>query len=146
MGRFSSASLSSGKLSIATDEAVAIYSNRYPFNRPPPPPASRFGLPLRDLDGTTVLLKSATTGERKRLTDLSEKQVRANFVAMAKVYGEDQALEMVRALPVALSFNAKNFAPTLTAFAERFGEEESKAMVLRNVRITAEVLGSQSHC
>ena len=115
----------------AADEAVAIFAKEFPFNRPPPPKANKIGVPIADIDGTPITKVGSTQG--KRLTDISEKEVRQNFQAMSKVYGEEQALEMVKILPISLSFNSKNFGPSLNAFAEIFGLEESKAMVGRNV-------------
>lgn len=118
------------KSNAATEEAVAIFGKNFPYNRAPPKQTSNVGVPYADIDGTRIRNKNGG----RRLTDLTEKQVAANFKEMAKVYGEEQALEMVKIMPVSLSFNAKNFAPSLKCYAEEFGLEESKEMVARNVR------------
>jgi len=120
------------KVAKPVDQAVEIFAKKFPFNREPAKGGFTVGMPNRDLDGTKVK-KAVYTG--KRLSDLTEKEVRSNFASMAKVYGQQQALEMCQAMPVALTFNAKNFAPTLKAYAQVFGEEESKAMVGRNVSL-----------
>jgi hypothetical protein len=103
--------------SAATDEAVDVFAEKYPFDRPPSE---------GDKKGETV----------KRFTDMSEKQVRSSFDALANVYGDAPALDMVKAMPVVLTFNSENFAPALKGFANTFGEDESKAMVSRNVSTT----------
>jgi hypothetical protein len=54
------------------------------------------------------------------------------FNTLASIYGDDVALQMVNIQPNVLAFNSANFEPSLNAFAEKFGMEESKAMVLRN--------------
>ena len=54
------------------------------------------------------------------------------FNAIAQLYGEDNALQMVKIQPGILAFRKENFAPSLAAFSEVFGEEESKDMVIRN--------------
>jgi hypothetical protein len=111
-GRFK-ALTSTALSSAASEEALSVFAQKYPFNRPVE-------------EGKTV----------KRFTDMSEPQVRSSFEDLAKVYGEEPALDMVKAMPVVLTFNSKNFAPALKGFADTFGEEESKAMVSRNVRTT----------
>lgn len=54
------------------------------------------------------------------------------FNTLASIYGDDVALRMVNIQPNILAFNSANFEPSLNAFAEKFGMDESKAMVLRN--------------
>ncbi len=54
------------------------------------------------------------------------------FNTIASLYGDDAALQMVKIQPGVLAFNKDNFELSLAAFANKFGLEESKAMVLRN--------------
>ncbi len=54
------------------------------------------------------------------------------FNTLASIYGDDVALKMVNIQPNILAFNSAYFEPSLNAFAEKFGMEESKKMVLRN--------------
>jgi hypothetical protein len=125
----SSFAFGGAKSSGAADKAVEIFAEKFPFDRPPPPKTNNAGVPYADIDGTVI--RKGMSG--KRLTDLSEKEVRSNFKEMAKVYGEQEALDMVTIMPVALSFNAKNFAPSFKGYSAVFGEEDTKAMVGRNV-------------
>lgn len=122
----------------AADQAVAIFGKSFPFGRPPAPPSPlvRFGMPTQDFDGTQ-LMKSKYKNPGKRLTDISEKDARANFAELAKCYGEEAALDMVKAMPICLSFYRKNYKPSLDAFSEIFGKEEAKGMVQRNPGLLA---------
>ena len=125
----SSFAFGGAKSSGAADQAVQVFAKKFPFDRPPPPKTNTVGVPYADIDGTVI--QKGNSG--KRLTDISEKEVRSNFNEMAKVYGEQQALDMVTIMPIALTFNSKNFAPALKGYSAVFGEEDAKAMVGRNV-------------
>jgi len=126
------------KAAQAADKAVAIFGKKFPFGRAPAPSSDRvrFGMPNQDFDGT-VLMKAKYKNPGKRLTDISEKDARASFVELAKCYGDEAALDMVKAMPICLSFNRKNYKPSLDAFSEIFGEEEAKGMVQRNPGLLA---------
>ena len=118
------------------DRAVALYGDKFPFGRPPLKASAlvSFGMPNQDFDGTR-LMKSKYSG--KRLTDISEKDARATFVELAKCYGEKEALDMVQALPLCLSFNRQWFKPSLDAFDEIFGAQGARGMVQRNPGLLA---------
>jgi hypothetical protein len=126
----------SGAASPQADQAIEIYNTKYPFGRPPPVTSNRvrFGMPVKDIDGTLVFQKNSTG---KRLTDISEAQARASFAELAKNYGPDEALEMVKALPICLSFNKDRFGPSLVAFGNVFGVEAARQMVGRNPGLLA---------
>lgn len=89
-------------------------------------------MPVADIDGTKY--KVAKSGEKmgKTFSDRSEKDLKATFKELAKVYGSDAALKMVKDNPLVLAASRKNFQPSLKAFAKNFGEEDAKAMVQRN--------------
>ena len=55
-----------------------------------------------------------------------------NFNEIARLYGDEEALEMVKNMPRALRFDSENFEPCLESWTEQFGLERSKAMVRRN--------------
>lgn len=77
--------------------------------------------------------ESYTAPESKALLfSVQDDKLRATFNAIAKLYGEDNALKMVKIQPGVLAFNKDNFARSLEAFQEKFGVEEAKEMVLRN--------------
>ena len=60
------------------------------------------------------------------------KELKTAFTDLAKVYGDDSALKMIKDDPILLGYNSKNFAPSHEEFAKTFGKEESLAMVKRN--------------
>jgi hypothetical protein len=55
-----------------------------------------------------------------------------NFNELARLYGDKEALEMVKIMPRVLRFNADNFDPCLESWTEQFGLERAQAMVRRN--------------
>lgn len=67
----------------------------------------------------------------------SDSELRATYSALVSVYGEDTALEMTKRNPSALAYNKAYFAPSLKAFAAKFGDQEARAMVLRNPNLLA---------
>jgi len=62
----------------------------------------------------------------------SEKQARRTFNELARLYGDEPALEMVKIQPIVLCFQSKNFEPCLQAWTEQFGLESAQKMVNRN--------------
>ena len=62
----------------------------------------------------------------------SEKQARETFNELARLYGDQEALDMVKIQPMVLCFQSKNFEPCLEAWTEQFGLEAAQAMVGRN--------------
>lgn len=119
------------------DEAIAFFQKKYPKKEPltGSDSFSTFGVPKKDIDGSSI--QTSTSGSRKRLTDIDEKEGRATFAEMAKVYGAEESLGMIKAMPIVLTFNKDNFAGSLAAWGENFGEEEAKAMVMRNPGLLA---------
>jgi hypothetical protein len=126
------------KSSPQADKAVEIFDKNYSFNRPPvkSSPLSRFGMPVKDFDGT-VLQKRAEGTAGKRLTDIDEKQARTTFNELAKLYGDEEALKMVKDFPICLVFNKNKFGHSLDALIRNFGEEKAKGMVQRNPGLLA---------
>jgi hypothetical protein len=90
-------------------EAAEIFNKKYPF----------------DKDTTTVR-------ERRSLADISETEAISSFNAIASVYGDDRSIEMVKISPLCLAFESKYLGEVFNLWAEQFGEEETKDMVLRN--------------
>mmetsp|Transcript_48491 Transcript_48491/g.146288 ORF Transcript_48491/g.146288 Transcript_48491/m.146288 type:complete len:234 (-) Transcript_48491:537-1238(-) len=131
------ASAPSAASSAQADEAVTAFAKRYPKKAPP----KRFffeswGVPARDVDGTEI--KRATSESRGRaIFDIDEKQQRSTFAALAEVYGEDSALQMIRDAPGVLAFRPESFGPTFRAWSGIFGEEETRGMVARNPNLLA---------
>ena len=64
--------------------------------------------------------------------DITETQALAAFEELARLYGPEQALEMVKIQPLALIMNPNNFQDTLNVWTETFGLEASQSMVARN--------------
>ncbi|KAL3773218.1 hypothetical protein ACHAWO_005057 [Cyclotella atomus] len=120
---FGGAKKSTTASSTLATEAIAIYKARYPGTGE----ARNFfftgwGMP-----------ESYSAPENKEmLFSVKDDKLRATFNAIAKLYGEDNALKMVKIQPGVLAFNKDNFAGSLSAFGEKFGLEEAKEMVIRN--------------
>lgn len=68
----------------------------------------------------------------EKIFSIKENKLRTTFNAIAKLYGEENALKMVKIQPGVLAFNSDNFARSLDAFGEKFGIDEAKEMVIRN--------------
>lgn len=118
------------------EEAIAIYDKNFPFGRPPPKsnPLGDFGMPNQDFDGTRVKKPNAS---KKRLTDITPEQAKKSFNELAKLYGDDRALTMVKAQPICLAFDSTKFAQTQAAWTEVFGLEATQDMVARNPGLLA---------
>eukprot|EP00584_Thalassiosira_punctigera_P022806 CAMPEP_0172549194 /NCGR_PEP_ID=MMETSP1067-20121228/18337_1 /TAXON_ID=265564 ORGANISM="Thalassiosira punctigera, Strain Tpunct2005C2" /NCGR_SAMPLE_ID=MMETSP1067 /ASSEMBLY_ACC=CAM_ASM_000444 /LENGTH=179 /DNA_ID=CAMNT_0013336541 /DNA_START=108 /DNA_END=647 /DNA_ORIENTATION=+ len=56
----------------------------------------------------------------------------AAFNELARLYGDEEALAMVKIEPSSLRFPSDNFEPCLEAWTEQFGLESAQAMVRRN--------------
>jgi len=122
----------------AVDDAVAIYQKSHPAKGPrKQSPFISAGMPVADIDGTRFKTPKGGRMAGKSFADRDEKYLRAGFTELSKVYGKEEALKMVRDLPIALAFNRKNFAPSLKAFAAKFGNDEAREMVQRNPGLLA---------
>ncbi|GAX13381.1 hypothetical protein FisN_8Lh409 [Fistulifera solaris] len=115
------------------DEAIAFYNEKFPFQREPPKPSPFTTLGMSD----KMKAQMESRNERRRLTDISEKQARSAFQELAKLYGDDVAKQMVIDLPVCLSFERTWFKPSLEAYSEIFGKDKAMAMVARNPGLLA---------
>lgn len=118
------------------DEAIAIYDQKFPFGREPPKKDFRgdFGMPNQDIDGTRI---KKDYGTPSRMTDITEAEARAAFTELSKLYTEDRAIEMVKAMPICLAFDKNRWAECLDIFAEEFGLEAAQDMVKRNPGLLA---------
>ena len=68
----------------------------------------------------------------EKIFSVQENKLRSTFNTIAELYGEENALKMVKIQPGVLAFNSDNFAGSLDAFGEKFGIDEAKEMVIRN--------------
>ena len=114
------------------DEALEIYDKAYPTRSGEgiKPFWNSWGLPKRDIDGSSVM--TDVKNPKKKLFDVVESERVKTFSTIATLYGTDEALTMLKAMPSILAFDNTNFAPALTEFSTIFGEDEAKAMVMRN--------------
>jgi hypothetical protein len=135
---FFSAKPASKKVSASplAEEAVAIYNKNHPFGREPPKPnpMGDFGMPNQDFDGTRVKSKNPS---KKRLTDITPEQAKKSFNELARLYGDERALGMVKAQPICLAFDSTKFAQTCAGWTEVFGLEATQDMVARNPGLLA---------
>lgn len=115
-------------------EAAEIFNKKYPFDRDTVQsnPLGTIGVPSQDIDGTKLKKSSDRIGGRRSLADLSEDEAISNFDAISSIYGEDRVIEMVKVFPLCLAFDTTALDETFSLWAEKFGEEETKDMVLRN--------------
>eukprot|EP00980_Cylindrotheca_fusiformis_P002972 scaffold688_cov105-Cylindrotheca_fusiformis.AAC.1 len=117
-------------------EAAEIFNKKYPFDRDVATsanPLGSLGVPDKDFDGTELKKSPAQRTEgRRSLADISEEEAIFNFNTIAGIYGEDRAIEMVKVSPLCLAFDSKVLGEVFNIWAEKFGEEETKDMVLRN--------------
>ncbi|KAL7545011.1 hypothetical protein ACHAWF_008384 [Thalassiosira exigua] len=65
-------------------------------------------------------------------TDDERARVVETFTELASLYGDEEALAMVKIQPQVLRFNKDYFAPCLDSWEEQFGLESAQAMVSRN--------------
>mmetsp|Transcript_6522 Transcript_6522/g.9449 ORF Transcript_6522/g.9449 Transcript_6522/m.9449 type:complete len:238 (+) Transcript_6522:52-765(+) len=120
------------------DEALSIYAKRYPKREPNKNlPWSSWGMPGKDLDGTSYKVSTSGSKKGKSIFDVDVAKQRANFMEISRLYGEDNALQMTKGEPAILAFDKKNFAPSLKEYGKIFGVEEAKAMVIRNPGLLA---------
>ncbi|KAL7526619.1 hypothetical protein ACHAXR_006234 [Thalassiosira sp. AJA248-18] len=121
---FGTAKKSTVKSSPLAGEAVELYTAK--FNKGGARPKFFFeswGMP----ESYQRREKSTESIFTRKDADLT-----STFNAIASLYEEGEALKMVKIQPGALAFNKDNFAPSLEAFGEKFGLEESKEMIIRN--------------
>ena len=120
------------KKSSLTQDAIDIYGTKYPFNQAPKEKSvlskyAGFGVPKVDIDGTKYD-KFGKEGSSKRLTDITEKQASDSFNELARLYGEERAIQMVKISPICLAFDKAQFAGSFTEWSSIFGEEETQEM------------------
>ena len=132
--------LKSGGKSIQSsplaEEAIAVFGQKFPFGREPPKSIGLgdFGMPTTDIDGTRVKSKNPSN---KRMTDITPEEAQKSFNELARLYGEERALGMVKAQPICLAFDSSNFQATRDAWTEVFGLEATQEMVARNPGLLA---------
>lgn len=68
---------------------------------------------------------------------VTREQAGLTFNELARLYGDEEALAMVKLEPRVLVFNCDNYAPCLEAWTEQFGLEAAKGMVGRNPNLLA---------
>lgn len=119
---FGGAKKSTAKSSPLTDEAIELYTAKYSGGARKKLFFESWGMP----DSYEAPEESGSIFARKNA------ELSSTFNTIASLYGEENALKMVKIDPAVLAFNKDNFGPSLDAFGENFGLEESKAMILRN--------------
>jgi hypothetical protein len=65
-------------------------------------------------------------------SDNDKQEKTQTFNEIARLYGDKEALQMVKICPQTLKFKRENFARCLDSWEEQFGLEAARAMVLRN--------------
>jgi hypothetical protein len=87
----------------------------------------------RTTKNTSPLLEEALSAyPYKFKSDADKFDKSQTFNEMARLYGDKEALEMVKICPQTLKFKRENFQRCLDSWEEQFGLEKAQAMVLRN--------------
>mmetsp|Transcript_26672 Transcript_26672/g.57865 ORF Transcript_26672/g.57865 Transcript_26672/m.57865 type:complete len:207 (+) Transcript_26672:178-798(+) len=73
-----------------------------------------------------------STESRRSMIDISERQALTAFEELARLYGEERAVDMVKVQPLALAANSTDFEPAFEVWSETFGPEATQSMVARN--------------
>ena len=118
----------SAKGSPLADEALEIYLDKYPVDAK----TASFFFESWGMPESYQAPKS-----KKSIFSRKEADIKATFNAIASIYGDEEALGMVKIQPPVLAFEKENFQPSLDAFGEIFGYEESKEMIIRNPGLLA---------
>mmetsp|Transcript_21559 Transcript_21559/g.30034 ORF Transcript_21559/g.30034 Transcript_21559/m.30034 type:complete len:201 (+) Transcript_21559:85-687(+) len=71
-------------------------------------------------------------GEGNTFYDATDATLKTSFNILAKIYGEEETLDMVTIQPGILAYKSSNFEPSFEAWGEIYGVEETKGMVMRN--------------
>eukprot|EP00545_Synedropsis_sp_CCMP1620_P008300 CAMPEP_0119005874 /NCGR_PEP_ID=MMETSP1176-20130426/1979_1 /TAXON_ID=265551 /ORGANISM="Synedropsis recta cf, Strain CCMP1620" /LENGTH=204 /DNA_ID=CAMNT_0006957729 /DNA_START=53 /DNA_END=667 /DNA_ORIENTATION=+ len=118
-----------GAVKQAGNAAIAVFEQKFPFDD---------GAPIQQVGlGNFGMPGSSTSAPGKRLTDIGEPRARAAFAELAKLYGTDEALEMVQVQPIVLCFNYKLWKESLENWGEVYGLEKAQGMVQRNPGLLA---------
>lgn len=120
---FGTAKKSAPKSSPLADEAVELYTAKYSGGARQKLFFESWGMPES---------YQAPEDTSASIFDRKNAELTSTFNTIASLYGEDEALKMVKIQPGILAFNEDNFKPSLEAFGENFGYEESKEMIIRN--------------
>ena len=111
------------KRSPLADEALDIYVAKYPADKK----VDSFFFESWGMPASYQVPKS-----KESIFSRKDEEIKATFNTIASIYGDEEALKMVKIQPSVLAFKKENFQPSLDAFGENFGYEESKEMVIRN--------------
>lgn len=130
------ASASTSKSSPLCDEAVEIYTDKFLSRKEG---RKKFFFENWGVPSSAYSAYRGPESERTNDTifDREAKDLADTFNVLASLYGDEEALDMVKIQPGVLSFNQNNFGPALDAFGEKFGYEESKEMIMRNPGLLA---------
>lgn len=111
------------KSSPLANEAVDIYNSKYNNIQPSQFFFDSWGMPPE---------YQKPSNAKEGIFARDNSALVSTFNTIASLYGDEEALNMVKITPGVLAFNKDNFAPCLAFFAEKFGAEEAKEMVIRN--------------
>ena len=101
----------------------------------PPPPATPSSPMVKD--AVDFYNSKFPPADRTGMSAITEDECAEAFNVLAKLYGDENAMDMVKSSPICLAFNSENFEGSLNAFSNKFGLEESKAMIKRNPNLLA---------
>lgn len=112
------------KSSPYTDEALEIYTSKYSTGAK----RQKFFFESWGMPGSYNKPENSS----ESIFERKQEELKSTFNTIASLYGEEEALNMVKIQPGVLAFNKDNFGPSLAAFGEKFGADEAREMVIRN--------------
>lgn len=111
------------KSSPFADEAIEIYTSKYSKGA-----RQKFFFESWGMPGSYNKPENSS----ESIFERKQEELKSTFNTIASLYGEEEALNMVKIQPGVLAFNKDNFGPSLSAFGEKFGADEAREMVIRN--------------
>jgi len=123
----------SKKLSFLTvEEALAIYDKKYPFDRAPPEKNPWDELLSKGMPDRDLIVDDSSLQKKSRFSDIGKDRATSTYLELCTIYDEDRALDMVKAQPLCLAFDASIMATSFAIWEGKYGSTETKDMVRRN--------------
>ena len=79
------------------------------------------------------VFRASANAEKRTMMDITKQQALTTFEELARLYGDERAVGMVKVQPLVLGLaNPDYFEPTFNTWSEIFGVDQTQAMVARN--------------
>lgn len=99
----------------------------------------RFGAatPTKSPSADAAVALFADLNAKKRSRPTVESDLRDNYAELSKIFGDEMSLGLVKTTPAVLQMERSYFAGTYAVFCEKFGVDETDALLLRNPGLLA---------